>query len=205
MRKITLIIITILACFKLHASQPAPYRTGDLIFQDLDCGGLCDAIETVTESYKDYRFSHIGMVYINKGDTMVIEAIGKGVRLTPVDSFLNRTTVNVHGRLKKKYRHLIKEAIDFSLKKLGTAYDDEFLYDNGKYYCSELLYDAFKYANNGQPFFTLEPMTFKQPGTGDFFPVWKAYYEKLGVSIPEGKPGCNPGGLSRSGKIEIIR
>ena len=204
MKKKLLVLLILFTCFKLHAGQYGPYKTGDFIFQDLDCGGLCDAIETVTKSYKDYRFSHIGMVYISDRDTMVIEAIGKGVKLTPLDSFLSRTVINVHGRLKKKYRHLIMGAIDFSLKKLGTAYDDEFLYDNGKYYCSELLYDAFKYANNGHPFFELEPMTFRQPGTNDFFPVWKEYYSKLGISIPEGKPGCNPGGLSRSGKIEII-
>jgi len=205
MKRITLIILAALSCPDLQAGQPVSYQTGDFIFQDLDCGGLCDAIEEVTQGYDGYHFSHIGMVYIKDQDTMVIEAIGKGVQLTSIDSFLSRTGTNVHGRLKKKYRHLIPEAIDFSLKNTGTAYDDEFLYNNGKYYCSELLYDAFKYANNNKAFFELQPMTFKKPGTNDFYPVWIAYYEKLGIDIPEGQPGCNPGGFSRSDKLEIIR
>lgn len=204
MKKNVLILLLLLSCINANARKSS-YRTGDFIFQDLDCGGLCDAIEAVTQSYNGYRFSHVGLVYISHNDTLVIEAIGKEVQLTPLSSFLGRTAINLHGRLRKEYRCLITKAIDFSLAQKGTPYDDEFLYDNDKYYCSELLYDAFKYANKGQPFFELEPMTFRKPGTKDFFPVWIEYYNKLGIDIPEGKPGCNPGGLSQSGKIEIIR
>jgi hypothetical protein len=47
-------------------------------------------------------------------------------------------------------------------------------------------------------------MTFKPLGNDQFFPVWEEYYEKLGIEIPEGKPGINPGGMSRSPKIEIV-
>jgi hypothetical protein len=108
------------------------------------------------------------------------------------------------GRVKKQYTRFIKKAITFSVKQIGTPYDDAFLYYNKKYYCSELIYDAFLYANHNKPFFQLEPMTFKKPGSTEYFPVWVDYYQKLGVAIPEGKPGCNPGGLSRSDKIEIV-
>ena len=38
-------------------------KTGDLLFQNLDCGSLCDAIETVTEGYNAQKFSHIGLAY----------------------------------------------------------------------------------------------------------------------------------------------
>jgi hypothetical protein len=51
----------------------------------------------------------------------------------------------------------------------------------------------------------LEPMTFKQPDSNDYFPVWVAYYQNLKMDIPEGKPGINPGGISRSDKIAIIK
>ncbi|MES2778655.1 MAG: YiiX/YebB-like N1pC/P60 family cysteine hydrolase, partial [Bacteroidota bacterium] len=95
--------------------------------------------------------------------------------------------------------------IQFSLQQLGKPYDDPFLYDNGKYYCSELIYDAFAFANNGKPFFQLEPMTFKQPNSTSYFPVWIEYYQKLNIPIPEGKPGINPGGISRSDKIEFLK
>ncbi len=47
----------------------------------------------------------------------------------------------------------------------------------------------------------LNPMTFKDPETGEFLPTWIEYYEKLGVEIPEGQPGCNPNGLASSDKL----
>jgi hypothetical protein len=181
------------------------YQTGDLLFQNLDCGELCDAIEAVTEGYNGQKFSHIGLVYLRNDSVYIIEAIGENVHLTPIIDFLERgDNAIVHSKLKSPYTNLIPNAIQFSLKQLGRPYDDPFLYDNGKYYCSELIYDAFKFANNNKPFFELEPMTFKQPHSNDYFPVWIDYYKKLNMDIPEGKPGINPGGISRSNKIEIV-
>jgi len=43
-----------------------------------------------------------------------------------------------------------------------------------------------------------------QPNTNEFFPAWVEYYQKLKIEIPEGKPGCNPGGISTSKKIKIV-
>lgn len=190
-----------------HARKvlPFPLMPGDLIFQDLDCGGMCDAIEEVTQGFDGKRFSHVGLV-VTTGDTIqVIEAIGPGVRTVSLEDFLKRSAHPVFvGRVQEADSPLVKEAVAFALQQLGKPYDDAFIYGNGKYYCSELIYDAFKYANKERPFFELEPMTFKQPGKTDFYPVWIDYYQKLGVDIPEGAPGCNPGGLSRSSKIKII-
>lgn len=179
-------------------------QNGDLLFEDLDCGPLCDAIEEVTQSYGGNRFSHIGLVYIKADSAYIIEAIGAKVQLTPIDKFTSRTKHKIYvGRVKEYYMKIAEDAVQFSLSKLNVPYDDEFIYDNGKYYCSELIYDAFMNANKNKPFFKLEPMTFKQPGTSEFYPAWVAYYKELGVEIPESKPGINPGGVSRSEKIEI--
>lgn len=60
------------------------------------------------------------------------------------------------------------------------------------------------HANDVMPFFQLYPMTYKQPGTNAFFPAWVDYYKAIGKPIPEGQPGCNPGGISTSDKIEIV-
>jgi Permuted papain-like amidase enzyme, YaeF/YiiX, C92 family len=181
------------------------YQTGDLLFQNLDCGELCEAIEKVTVGYQNQAFSHIGLVYIEHDSVFVIEAIGKDVHLSSIEDFLGRSKqAIVQGRLKPQYQSLIPKAIQFALAQKGVAYDEPFIYDNGKYYCSELIYDAFLNANNGHPFFTLEPMTFKLPGTDQFFPVWKSYYQELGLAIPEGYPGINPGGISRSDKLNIL-
>lgn len=180
-------------------------RNGDFIFQDLDCGPLCDAIEQVTQSYGGHHFSHIGLVYVKKDTAYIIEAIGKKVQLTPLGKFCARTKNKMYiGRVQKQYETVAKKAVQFALKQIGVPYDDVFLYNNGKYYCSELIYDAFKWANKNKDFFVLQPMTFKQPGSDQFFPVWVDYYKKLGVAIPEAAPGINPGGISTSDKIEIL-
>lgn len=176
-------------------------RNGDLLFQNLDCGPLCSAIEEVTQGRDSLKFSHIGLVYVEGDSTWIIEAIGAAVCKTPLYRFLSRTK-NPHylGRLKSPPR-FIDTAVSFALKQIGTPYDDPFLYNNQKYYCSELIYDAFQYANNNKPFFALEPMTFKQPGSASFYPAWIEYYNKLGIPIPEGQPGINPAGISRNDKL----
>ena len=107
------------------------------------------------------------------------------------------------GRLKKKYRKYIPEAIEFALQQDGVPYDDAYVYNNGKYYCSELIYDAFLHSYK-KPLFDLFPMTFKSPKSNDYFEVWAAYYKKLNLEIPEGQLGCNPGGISTSDKLRII-
>ncbi|MES2558910.1 MAG: YiiX/YebB-like N1pC/P60 family cysteine hydrolase [Bacteroidota bacterium] len=198
-----LIFILLLVVFSAKAQQ---YQTGDLVFQNLDCGGLCDAIETVTQGHKGQKFSHIGLVYVRKDSVYIIEAIGTEVQLTPFSQFASRSkNPLVHARLRESNRKLIHNAIQFALQQLGKPYDEPFLYDNGKYYCSELIYDAFLFANGGRPFFQLEPMTFKQPNSSTFFPIWEEYYHNLKMEIPEGKPGINPGGISRSDKIEMLK
>lgn len=198
------IFFLLLAVNSLFA-QNIKLKDGDLIFQDMDCGPLCDAIEAVTEGYNGNDFSHMGMVYHRNDTIYVIEAAGSAVRLTPLEKFSKNTSKPMYvGRLKKKYRKLITKAINFSLEQIGVPYDDEYVYDNGAYYCSELIYDAFKFANNGTPFFELQPMTYKEPGTNDYFPAWVEYYKSINADIPEGLPGCNPGGISTSNKIKVI-
>jgi hypothetical protein len=190
---------------KAQEVQLPKLQSGDLLFQNLDCGPLCNAIEAVTEGFNHHDFSHIGLVYVRQDSIYIIEAIGKNVHLTPLDIFIQRSANPIYtGRVKKQYSKMVKGAVEFALQQCGTTYDDVFIYNNGKYYCSELIYDAFKKANNDKPFFELEPMTFKIPGKESFFPAWIDYYQKLGIAIPEGEPGINPGGISRSNKLDII-
>ncbi len=184
---------------------------GDILFQDLDCGDFCDAVEKVTSGYKGAKFSHVAIAAKNEnGEIVVIEAISKGVSITPLDTFLaksydknNKPKVLV-GRLKLKYRHLIPVAIKEIFKLVGRPYDDVFCVTNNKYYCSELIYDAFKKANNGKPIFTLYPMTFKDPDTKQTFPAWVQYFKDLNAPIPEGKLGNGPGSISKSKKLRMV-
>ncbi|MES2479166.1 MAG: YiiX/YebB-like N1pC/P60 family cysteine hydrolase [Bacteroidota bacterium] len=174
-------------------------RSGDLLFQDLDCGPLCDAIEQVTKSYGGRHFSHIGLVSIEADSIYIIEAIGSKVQRTALSVFVQRSKNEILlGRVKKGYKKIALTAVEVARQKIGIPYDDAFVYDNGKYYCSELLYDAFKEANQNKDFFLLRPMTFKQPNSDTFFPVWVQYYQELKMPIPEGWAGINPGGISLS-------
>ena len=186
-------------------------KAGDILFQDSDCGPFCESIEKVTFGIQGSKFSHVGMV-IPKGkdELIVIEAITKGVVETPLDSFFMRSFDEGHnskvvvGRIKQEHKDLIPEAIDFAKTKLGVAYDDVFDISNDKYYCSELIYDSFKYANNDQPIFQLQKMTYKDPETNSLFPIWENYFKALNVPVPEGEPGLNPGGMSTSNYIDIV-
>jgi hypothetical protein len=178
-------------------------QAGDLLFQSKS-GGLSSAIKEVTKGANGHSFSHVGMVVPDSsGDLWVVEAAGKDVRLTPIDSFIQRGGIAAVGRVKDAHKALIPDAVAFAVRQVGTPYDSLYLYGNGMYYCSELVYDAFLFANNGAPFFALAPMTFKIPATGEFSEGWVAHYKKLNMPVPEGELGCNPGGLSRSEKIAL--
>lgn len=186
-------------------------QPGDLLFQDIDCGPLCDAIERVTTGYKGANFSHIGIVAKDdNGKFTVIEAVSNGVMVTPLEAFLGRSFDARHqpkvvaGRVKEPYRHLIPRVLKEGLALKGKPYDKVFSIDNGAYYCSELIYEIFLRANANKPVFKLQPMTYKDPDTVQMLTVWEDYFSKLGVSIPEGKPGINPGGISRSRFLTII-
>jgi hypothetical protein len=197
-------LLTILLLFQFSFSQNVKLKTGDILFQSMNCGPLCEAINEVTEGYQGKDFSHLGMVYIKNDSIFIIEAAGKAVKITAYETFKTYTNEPMYiGRLKRKYQKYIPEAIAFSLQQIGITYDDEYLYGNGKYYCSELIYDAFLHSYK-KPLFDLFPMTFKSPKSNDYFEVWADYYKKLNMEIPEGQLGCNPGGISTSDKLRII-
>ena len=186
-------------------------QNGDLMFMDMDCGGFCDAIEKVTFGTHGAKFSHIAMVTKDeKGKNIVLEAVSKGVKATPLDSFLQRgTDANgvckvVVGRLQPTYKPLIARAIAEARQQVGKPYDEVFDLEDDTYYCSELVYESFKRANLGLPVFEAQPMTFKDPDTKQTFPIWAEYYKNLQKEIPEGKLGVNPGAISRSEKINIV-
>ncbi len=202
MKKIVALIV--LLCTMSYGQQTT-FQEGDLIFQNLQCGPLCDAINEVTFGYQGLNFNHIGMVIEHDGSLQVIEATWPVVCITPLDQFLSKTPETMYlGRLLPKYQKMIPAAKAFAIQQVGVPYDDNYLYANDKYYCSELIYDAFKTANKNKEFFPLYPMTYRSKYTGQPFPVWVEYFEKRGQVIPEGALGCNPAGMSLSKKITIV-
>lgn len=185
-------------------------RAGDLIFQEDCASGTDNTIKAVTAGIGDYRFTHVGIVYIDDNDSVyVIEATRPKVAKTPLGDYLypggkGGYPKSVVGRLKEEYTHCIPAALNEGLTLVGKDYDDGFILGNDKYYCSELIYDILLRANNDIPVFPLNTMTFKSPDTDEITEGWKEYFGKYNLPIPEGEPGINPGAMSRSDVIDIV-
>lgn len=205
-----LIIITLTLSSCMNDTKTYQAHDGDILFQDLECGPLCSAIKYVTVGVDSSEFSHIGLVQNVDDKWMVLEAIGDGVKYTPIFDFFKRSEDEEGrpriwvGRVKADYQEIIPKVMKEVETYLMKPYDDAFLMDNGKYYCSELIYEIFRKANSDQDFFDLEPMTFMDYKTDTFLPAWESYYQELGIPVPEGEPGINPAGISRSNRIEIV-
>lgn len=190
--------------------QPSAFelKTGDILFQDIDCGPYCESIESVTQGIDGAHLSHCGVVLIENDQTLVIEAISKGVSLTSLDSFLNRSAdANKNpkvlvGRVNSWNKVELNEAIDRAKLQLNKPYDGVYALNDSALYCSELVY--FAYLQNGKPIFQPKPMTFKAANSNELFPIWVDYFKDLNYPVPQGEPGLNPGGLSTSNFVEIV-
>lgn len=189
-------------------AQPGVFKPGDLLFQDLNCGPLCDAIEAVTEGVHGLDFSHVGWVVQVKDSLKVLEAIGSQVQLTRLEDFLKRSQTRdgkplvVGMRFKKQYTAKIPTWQQKALKLVGKPYDQAFLPHNDSIYCAEVFTETCW--QNGKPIFPLQPMTFKDPKTFTYFPAWVAYYQELQQPIPEQILGLNPGAISRSSALYLF-
>ena len=204
------ILLILIPCFIIinQSCTQQSFEVGDIFFQDLDCGPPCEAIEAVTSGYQGAQLSHCAIItYVGSSanDTILTEAIGERVSEITLSDFLNRSNKVLVGRLKKEYQYMIPDAIAHIKNNLiGKPYDYIFDITDDTYYCSEIIYEGLKVADDTQELFALNPMTFNEPGTNTPFIHWIDYYEDLGHSIPEGELGLNPGGMSRSDAINIV-
>lgn len=188
------------------------FKDGDILFQDLQCGEVCTAIDDVTRGYNGARLDHCGMVCRDaQGAQVVIEAISPKVVATPLPNFLGRTMdargrpCIMVGRVTAAFAPLTAMAISNGRDYIGKIYDKYFAEDDTALYCSELIVFAYARANHGEKIFAEYPMTFKDPATGEISARWADYFARLGASVPEGHIGSNPGALSRDAHIEIVR
>jgi len=209
--KILTIYILFVSCGTKQGNVDPVIQTGDLLFQQWDESDFAKAINAVTEGADGEDYAHVGLVLFVDDSLQVLEAVAdKGVVLRPLHDFLNANlTESGHprvaiGRLKRDYSAAIPDINSWAANKIGMPYDSLFVYGNNKYYCSELIHDAFNQNVSGGDVFELAPMTFKDPTTGNFFPIWEGYYQNYNEAIPEGELGINPGLMSRSEKIEIV-
>lgn len=207
--RLILLLIALTGC-SISNKDDMEWQEGDILFQDIDCGPFCESIEQVTIGYGGARISHCGIFVRDASqNAFVIESGSRGVVYTPLDSFLQRTTDSkgrpkvMIGRINSDYKEFIPDFLRKADSLIGKPYDSYFELNNDALYCSELVWLAFTV--NNKPIFDIQPMTFKAPGTDTVFSLWQSYFDELGITVPEGKPGLNPGSISLSGNLRIIR
>jgi hypothetical protein len=109
-------------------------REGDVIFQTSQ-SQQSPLIQIATRS----NISHCGIIVMKNGKPYVLETL-KTLTLTPLDKFIARGKGGKYW-LKRSKKENIK--IKYG-NYLGKPYDLAFKFDNGKFYCSELIYDIYK-------------------------------------------------------------
>lgn len=183
-------------------------ETGDLIFSFV--GAEENAISDVTEGYCGARVNHMGVLSQTTLGLFVLEAFPPEVRLTHYEVFARRAKgidgaprIMV-GRLKSEFGHFVPSAMEYGIKQRNIPYDQLYLTGEQALYCSELVVDMFKHANNGAEFFRERPMSFRDNETGEIHPTWTNYYAYFGMEVPEGKPGSNPGDISKDDRLSIL-
>jgi uncharacterized protein YycO len=183
-------------------------QSGDLLFQAGKSTTLSDAIAQVTSGADSVNYTHVGIVSIENDEIFVIEATTPKVRKVIIDTFLNDARkingkpIVAVGRLQLKYFDIIPQAIKNAETYLGKPYDYVYSPDNDEYYCSELIYLAFRNKKD-KPVFKAKKMTFCDD-KGNMTASWISHFAKYKAPIPEGRKGTNPGDMSKSKEITIL-
>lgn len=196
--------------FFISFCRPQTLKSGDLLFVIDGNSSFSNAISNATSFEDSLCFVHVGILEIDSNNNhKVIEASPRaGVRCIDLKSFLNEAP-----KIDDKPGVVVKRlTIDFPLqetltrakKHLGEAYDWWYMPNNGKMYCSELIYDSY-FDKNGCRIFKAEPMNFRsKDGTMPEF--WTKLFKELGEPIPEGVAGTNPNKMSKdSNLLETFR
>ena len=109
-------------------------REGDVIFQTSK-SQQSSLIQIGTRS----KITLCGIIVMRGGKPYVLETL-KTLVLTPLDKFIARGEDGKYW-IKRSSRENIK--IKYA-KYLGKPYDLSFKFDNGRFYCSELVYDIYQ-------------------------------------------------------------
>ena len=151
----------------------------DLLFQASVSG---NAITDVTRGVDDMNIDHVGVFARIDGRPSVIEALpGHGVCVTPLDSFLCRrmSPEGVPQVVVGRVTGLdVQASLNGVQRFIGCNYDSLYLPGNREIYVSELSRHISHF--------------------------WTRFYARHGMAVPEGRPGTNPGEMSRRKKVRIV-
>lgn len=197
-----LIGLLLLGCKKNNAAL----KNGDFLFLIASDEGLGQAINAVTEGDSIRNYAHQGLLQIEGTDTFVWHsAPKKGVVKESIRAF----QTDDEGALRQMHVYRLPDSMSKHLPiiwkranvLLGKPYNETYIMEDDGFYCSEFVYAL--YSTYG--IFDLKPMTFTDEKTGQIPASWTEHYQKLGIQIPEGKPGCNPNGMAGSPYLRRVR
>ena len=195
------ILLLFSLCFLCSNAQNEVLE-GDLLFAYSATTGRAISEATVHDATA-LPIYHVAIATWLNGSLYALEAIDKGVVLTPYDKFCERTLSKggmVIGRLKD--RSGIDQSVSNAMEHLGKPYDDLYMIDTQEIYCSELV--QLSYVNGrGQRLFPLINMSFHD-AQGHILGYWREHYEKHGMAVPEGALGTNPAQIAANPAIEIL-
>jgi len=178
-------------------------QTGDLLFVAYPPGVVGDGMdEAISAATGDggMDFVHTAIVDMEGDEPYIIDATIKyGVHRHHLDTLVKQFTLKdgtapilVYKRLKNNGNaaSYVQNAKQF----IGEEYDSYFLPDNGRHYCTELVYDS--YIEDGKRLFKSAPMNWKGPD-GEFPKYWVDLFNYIGQPIPQGVEGTNPQDMSK--------
>ena len=199
----TLLYIGILLIpFGCQTRQPA-LHTGDLLFQVGKNSQMAEAITAATGDSATLNYTHVGIVIAADRADSVLEATSGGVKMTALQDFLAHSArhkgLPAVTAMRLRDTTGVAAAVARARKSIGCPYDYSYRPDNGKYYCSELVYESFRAADS-TPLFHAQPMRFRAED-GTMPPFWTDLFEKLGEPSPEGVPGTKPNDMARDPQL----
>lgn len=127
--------VLLIMCTSCNRVNIGDLREGDVVFIEsksqqspyIKAGTMC-------------KWTHCGVVVNTVKGLRILEA-SKTVMLTPIDKFIGRAKNGNH--MAKRPRQQLTKPISYS-KWLRQPYDLAFKFDNGKMYCSELVWLVYK-------------------------------------------------------------
>ena len=205
MKKVFLGLLVACVCWGEVNLSAKDLQNADLIFVGAENSAFSQAIKSATaKGGTDY--THIGIVEVAKDGLFVIEATAEnGVVRTAWAEFMgaNKGRAMNLMRLKKSVKFSPSAVIARAKSFLGQPYDWAFLPDNGKLYCSELVWEAYV-DESGARIFRANPMNFYDE-KGNLPEFWVQNFKKLGIKVPQGVLGTNPNDMSKSPQIELVK
>lgn len=182
-------------------------QEGDIVFCVAESSAMSDAIVAATAKQNDLQYDHVAIFVTVDNNAFVIEAsTKKGVGYTEWSEFLDAATkINDNPGIvvmRPENNIDMDKVIESAKGHIGEPYDWSFRPDNGKMYCSELIYECY-INDDGTHLFNAKPMNFRDK-EGNMPLFWIELFEKSGESIPEGVYGTNPNDMSKESFLKEV-